>query len=215
MSKPHNLFTVSEGLTTRTISNYTRQLLESLGERLPEPVLNPVLIVVSGLPGTGKSSFSNRLAERVPVAVVESDAMRKAMVPSPLYTAEESGRLFQAIHGLIDLLLERCVPVLLDATSLVEAHREHLYQIAGRHSARVILVRVEAPPEVVRQRLEGRAKDAQGHDPSDADWEVYQRMRPSQEPIRRNHMVVDTSRDIGPAVEKIVREINRWIRRGR
>ena len=198
---------------TRTISAGIRQLLDSLGERLPEPVLNPVLIVVSGLPGTGKSSFSNRLAERVPVVVVESDAMRKAMVPSPLYTAEESARLFQAIHGLIDLLLERCVPVLLDATSLVEADREHLYQIAGRHSAKVILVRVEAPPEVVRQRLERRAKDAHGH--ADADWEVYQRMRPSQEPIRRNHMVVDTSGDIGPAVEKIVREINRWIRRGR
>ena len=215
MNTSHNLFTPSGGSTTHTLSGDAQQLLESVRGRLPEPVLHPVLVVVSGLPGTGKSSFSHCLAERVPLAVLESDALRKELVPSPLHTAKESARLFQAVHELIDLLLEQCVPVLLDATSLVEAHREHLYHIANQRHAKVILVLLEAPPEVVRQRLEARANTTQLQDHSDADWQVYQRMRPSQELIRRNHVVVDTSEDIGPAVEKVAHRINRWIRRGR
>ena len=198
-----------------TISGDAQQLLGSLREGLPEPVIHPILVVVNGLPGTGKSFFSHCLAKRVPLAVLESDALRKEMVPSPLHTAKESARLFQAVHELIYLLLEQGVPVLLDATSLVEAHRERLYHIVDRRNARVIMVRLEAPPEVVRQRLEARANTTQRQDHSSADWKVYQRMRPSQKPIRHNHLVVDTSQDIVPAVEKVAHQISRWIRRGR
>ena len=211
MSVLHNRLATLDG-SARPISDDARQLLENLKTPLPEPVLYPVLVAVSGLPGTGKSFFSQRLVERLPLAVLESDALRKALVPSPLHTAEESARLFQAIHELIDLLLEYCVPVLLDATNLLESHREHLYHIAEQRSAKVILVRVAAPPGMVRQRLEERTGGSQRQDHSDADWEVYQRLRPSQEPIRRNHLVVDTSQDIQPAVERVTRVANRWIR---
>ena len=41
-----------------------QRLAESLGE-LPEPVVQPAFIVVSGLPGTGKSHFCGKLAERL------------------------------------------------------------------------------------------------------------------------------------------------------
>ena len=215
MNPSHRFLSPPGEPTTQTISGDAQLLLNSLGASLPEPVLHPVLVVVSGLPGTGKSVLSQRLAERLPLAVLESDALRKALVPTPLHTADENGRLFQAIHELIDLLLEQGIPLLLDATSLVEAHRERLYHIAGRRDAKVILVRVKAPPDLVRQRLEARASSSQRRDHSDADWEVYQRLRPSQEPIRRNHLVVDTSGDVQPAVEKVVREANRWMRRGR
>ena len=211
MSVLHNRLATLDR-SARPISDDARQLLENLKTPLPEPVLYPVLVAVSGLPGTGKSFFSQRLVERLPLAVLESDALRKALAPSPLHTTEESARLFRAIHELIDLLLEYCVPVLLDATNLLESHREHLYHIAGQRSAKVILVRVEAPPGMVRQRLEERTGGSQRQDHSDADWEVYQRLRPSQEPIRRNHLVVDTSQDIQPAVERVTRVANRWIR---
>ena len=72
---------------------------------------------------------------------------------------------------------------------------------------KLILVRVEAPPEVVHKRLKARLENSDGN--SDADWEVYNRMKPRVQKIRRNHYAVDTSRDITPALDKIVREANR------
>ena len=38
---------------------------------------------------------------------------------------------------------------------------------------------------------------------------VYQRMKPSVQRINRNHYAVDTSRDITPVLDKIVREVRR------
>jgi len=38
---------------------------------------------------------------------------------------------------------------------------------------------------------------------------VYQKMENSAQKIRRNHFVVDTSKDIAPVINKVVREVNR------
>ena len=179
----------------------------------PDPLPRAVLVVVSGLPGTGKSYFSRRLAERLPIAVVETDVMRKALFPAPTHSADESARLFRACHALIEDMVRKGIPVLLDATNLVESNRERLYNIAHRADAKLILVRVEAPVEVVAARLgqrDGGAADPE--DNSTAGREVYNRMASSVEPIRRNHFAVDTSRDVTPVIEKIVREIQRWVR---
>ena len=193
---------------TQVISD-TEQLLESL-EQFPEPVVKPAFVVVSGLPGTGKSYFCRRLAERTPVIILESDVMRKTLFPSPTYSMTESARLFQAIHHLIKHLLKKGIPLVLDATNLSERNRERLYHIAYQLDARLVMVRVEAPFEVVQERLRNRANGTGSEeDQSEADWAVFQRMKTSVQKIRRHHFAVDTSRDIAPVLDKVVREINR------
>jgi len=182
------------------------RLSESLGQ-LPEPIAEPALIVVSGLPGTGKTYFCNRLAERLPSVVLESDVLRKTLFSPPSYSAKESSQLFRAIHRLIQRLLAKGIPLILDATNLSERNREYLYSIADRLDAKLVLVRVEAPPEVVRQRLEARRERPENK--SDADWATYRRMKYSVQRIRRNHYAVDTSRDITPVLDKIVKEVTR------
>ena len=182
------------------------RLSESLGQ-LPEPAAEPALIVVSGLPGTGKSYFCNKLAERLPFAILESDALRKTLFPLPSYSAKESSQLFRAIHLLVERLLEKGISLILDATNLSEQNREHLYSIADRLNVKLVLVRVEAPPEVVRERLEKRLKNSGSE--SDADWAVYRKMKSSVDRIRRNHYAVDTSHDIAPVLDKVVKEVTR------
>jgi predicted kinase len=186
----------------------TRRLAESFSG-VPQAEANPAIIVVSGLPGTGKSYFCKKLAERLPYLILESDALRKQLFPSPTYSAEESAYLFSTIHHLIQGLLKKGVPVILDATNLSERHREHLYSIAERSNARLVLVNVKAPPDLVKKRLKARMKAVNSGDNSDADWAVYEKMRPAEEKISRRHFTADTSRDITPVIDKIVREVNR------
>src|SRR4030043_102501 len=176
-----------------------QRLKESLGE-LPEPVVQPPFIMVSGLPGTGKSYFCCRLAERIPLVILESDRLRQVLSPSPNYGAQESFRLFQTCYLLVEELLRKGIPLALDATNLEEHHRERLYHIADQTGANLIIVHVDAPPEVVYQRLELRAKGVNPEDSSEADWKVYQKMKSSAQKICRNHFRVDTSKDIAPVI---------------
>ena len=190
------------------VSSDVQRLTGSLGQ-LPEPMAKPVLIVVSGLPGTGKTYFCKILAQRLPFIILESDALRKVLFSLPTYTAQESSRLFQAIHRLIEGLLKRGISLILDATNLSERYHKRLYNIADHLNARLILVRVEAPPDLVRERLQSRDENKNPEDNSDADWSVYKKMQPAVQKIQRKHYAADTSRDITPVLDKIVREINK------
>jgi len=186
-----------------------RKLRQGLGP-LPEPAATPFLVMVSGLPGTGKSYFCRRLAERVPLAILESDTLRRLLFSRPAYTGDESCRLFNACHGLVEDLLKHGVPLAFDATNLEESNRERLYHIADRLHVDLVLVRIDAPAEVVYERLRRRAGG--GGDPEDrseADECVYERMKSSVQRIRRSHFVVDTSKDITPAVNKVARRLRR------
>ena len=183
-----------------------QRLTESLGQ-LPEPVVKPAFVAVSGLPGTGKSYFCRKLAERLPFVILESDALRKVLFSPPSYSQKENSSLFRAVHRLIEGLLKKGISLILDATNLSERHREYLYSIADHLDVKLVLVRVEAPPQVVRGRLERRLEDSGGK--SDADWAVYQRMKSAAQKICRKHYAVDTSQDITPVLDKIVKEVGR------
>ena len=192
------------GVEDSRLLSDVRRLTESLGG-LPEPEVDPTFIAVSGLPGTGKSYFCHKLVERLPFIILESDALRKELFPQPCYSPEESTRLFRALHLLIERLLKRGFSLILDATNLSERYRERLYNIADRLGVKLILVRVEAPPEVVYGRLKARQQESGPQNKSDADWGVYQRMKDTVEEMHRNYYAVDTSRDITPVLDKVVR----------
>jgi predicted kinase len=104
-------------------------------------------------------------------------------------------------------LLGRGISLIFDATNLSEHNSEYVYSIAEHLGAKLVLVRVEAPLELVHARLKSRELSPRGN--SDADWQVYRRMRPQAQRIRRRHYAVDTSRDITPVIDKIVREVSR------
>ena len=165
---------------------------------------SPVLVALCGLPGTGKSHFARELVKKVPLLVLETDRLRKVLVPKPKYTRGEHARVFDVCHFLIDEYLTQGGRVLFDATNLTEKAREPLYQIAARLGCPLVLAGFTAPRQLVKQRLSHRVP-GQGHgDFSDATWQIHCRMRPYEEPIQRRHLIVDSSQDITPALNQVV-----------
>ena len=160
-------------------------------------------MMLSGLPGDGKSYLARRLAEACGAEVVESDAVRLRLTGKPRFTRAENRRVFDVCHALIERLLSEGRTVIMDATNLVEAHRGTVYAIAEGTGARLIIVRVDAPEAIARRRLEARTARGEGL----ADWTVRQRMRRTREPIQRPHRHVDTSGDVAVSVKEIAAEV--------
>lgn len=205
---PHGVSGEPAQASQPTLQEDVRKLESSLTD-LPPPRTQPALVLVSGLPGSGKSYFSRRLTGRYPLAHLNSDVLRRALFPHPSHGAAESARLFAAVHALVEKLLARGGGVVLDATNLKEAHRRPLYDIAERAGATLVVVHTQAPPEVARRRLQDRARGLDTEDASEATPAVYDRMKREAEPIERPHMRVDTSEDLEPALEEVVRRLER------
>ena len=165
----------------------------------------PFLVMLSGLPGTGKSYFARELVKRVPFLVLESDRLRKSLVPDPKYTPGEHSRVFAACHMLLEEFLGQGRRVLFDAANLTEQYRVPVYQMAGRASAPLLVIRFTAPEETVRRRLAERAAGLDPGNYSDAGWLIHTRLRQGEQAIQREHLTVDTSRDLDPVLEEIAR----------
>jgi predicted kinase len=171
-----------------------------------ETTANPVLLMLTGLPGTGKSHLARILAEVLPFAIIESDQVRKILFPQCAYTAEESRWVHRTCHALMEKLLRKGVRVIYDATNLHERHRELVYRLAEGTGVKLIIVKVVAPERVACDRLQIRhGTPEEDGVSSDADWQVYRRMSHQVDPIGRNYITVDTSEDLRPAVTKLLR----------
>ena len=175
------------------------------------PGVTPALVMLCGLPGTGKSHFAAALGQRVDLAVLNSDRMRKVLVAEPRYSRGEHRRVFAAAHLLLEQLLAGGYRVVFDATNLTERARQPLYAIAERVGAQVIVLEFTAPEGVVRERLERRAAGAAAGggyaDYSDADWRIYCRMREGGDPMERPYLAVDSTGDIAPILDAVARRL--------
>jgi predicted kinase len=190
-------------MASTTLNTDIERVLDAVGPPR-RTTARPALVVLVGLPATGKTHLARKIAARCGATVLESDALRRVFTRRPTYSPWESRRLFAAIHGAIDRLLADGASLILDATNVRERERRPLYETAASRHARLVLVQLEAPAAVVRERLALRAGSG---DNSAADIHVFRRMQRSAEVISRPHHVVDSSKSIERTVGIIVKEI--------
>ena len=165
---------------------------------------SPKLLMLAGLPGAGKSFFAREVASLRPFLTLESDRLRKSLLPQPQYTPEEHRRVFRACHRLLAELLRQGYPLIFDATNLTERNRRPIYAIARKCGAPFAIAVVTAPSEIVRQRLREREAGLDPETWSDAGWDIHSRMAPAWQPVKRPHISVDTSKDISHALQQVL-----------
>jgi predicted kinase len=179
------------------------RILTSL-QPLPPPSPAPVLVMLSGLPGSGKSTVARALVRRLAMAIVESDRVRKLLVDRPAYTPGENERVFGAIYTAVEHLLARGIPVILDATSLTARDRRPGAAVAARSGARLVVAQIVASDAEIRRRLSARqARTGDAYDVSDAGVEVYTLMRARAEPPADPHIIINTDGDCSAGVDAL------------
>ncbi|MFC7232288.1 AAA family ATPase [Saliphagus sp. GCM10025308] len=146
------------------------------------------LVVVCGLPGTGKTTVASDLAARLEADLVRTDVVRKDRFPDPEYTETETQTTYEATLARAARALERDGVAVVDGTFRREPLRERARAVAEDADARFELVRVECDTSVVRTRIAEREGDE-----SDADFAVYELLESEFEPPAEPHHRVDNS----------------------
>jgi len=167
------------------------------------------LVLLGGLPGTGKSTVAEALGTESGAVVMGSDATRKEQAGLPTTVAAPEG--FR--EGLYDLattdatyalLLDRArvalthgESVVLDATWADARRREEAREIGRRGGARVVELRCVCPSGLAAERL--RARAASGPTESDADEEIAARVAATADDWPEAS-VLDTSASVAACV---------------
>lgn len=110
-------------------------------------------IWLTGLPASGKSTIVAALVPQLqsldrPVEVLESDAVRLVLTPTPTYSREERDLFYRALAFMGARLAAHGVTVIFDATANRRAYRDFARSLIPRF----IEVAVECPLELAMQR---------------------------------------------------------------
>lgn len=148
--------------------------------------LKPVLVLILGLPGAGKSALAHALCRRPGWARVDRDAMRAAMFPRGRAAPAEKVAANAAVWRAAGVLLRRRRSVVIDGMTFAAlADRRRGRQLARRCGARCVELFLDCPVPLARARIAGGAPHpAPDREPALVD-EVARRFAPAPRGARR------------------------------
>jgi predicted kinase len=171
--------------------------------------VQPILLIVMGLPASGKSTLARAVASRCGLIPLSSDVVRKhlAGVRPTDHRMEPFGR---SLYGRsmtrrkASRYLRNGQSVVLDSTFGQPAERATLRHLARRAGAQLVVVVCRADESVIKARLAARTSDA--NTTSDARLELWPALKAAfVEPIDiPDALNVDTTRPLATTVELVM-----------
>jgi hypothetical protein len=174
-----------------------------------------LLIVMSGMTASGKSTVAVRLGELLAGTVLSSDIVRKQLAGLPpgehayepfgqgIYSPDWTARTYGELLRLAAPVLAGGGCAILDAAFLSASERTRAIGIARQASARAVMVECVAPRKVLLERL---AKRQAGGTVSDGRPEILEGQLAAGERVVEfspdDHVKLDTTRDIESIMEE-------------
>lgn len=140
------------------------------------------LIITSGVSGSGKSYTAQLVTDQLPAIHLRSDIERKRLAGLPpleasdsaanegIYTSDFTARTYLKLLDLARLAIESGNAVVVDATFLKIEWRRRFSQLADELECPFVVLDIDAPEAVLRDRIANRLKHAK--DPSEADEKI-------------------------------------------
>jgi uncharacterized protein len=161
----------------------------------------PALIITHGLPGSGKTTFSQVALERLQAIRIRSDVERKRLfglapladssaLAESIYTSNRTQQTYAHLHELARELLTAGIAVIVDAAFLRRHERELFRGLARELAVPFVIASLQASTTALKTRIIRRRNES--NDASEADLVVLKSLQAQQEmltPAERAHTV--------------------------
>ena len=143
-----------------------------------------MLVLVLGLPGSGKSFFAEKLAASLSSVYLNSDRIRKEMGAFGKYTDADKLVVYHEMFRLAEEKILLNNNVVLDATFSKEETRSFAKALSARMSIPIFWILVYADEGLIKERLSKKRFD------SEADFGVYEKIRDNFQPFNDPHLLL-------------------------
>lgn len=146
------------------------------------------LVLVAGLPASGKTWLAGALAESLQAAHISSDAVRAEMDLRGAYDTVSKQKVYDAMLERGEAELKSGRNVIVDSTFYKKSLRQPWLELSIKCGVPCRIIKVYVPEDIAFQRLQKKRED------SEATREVYLKLREAWEDIDENYLSLDSNR---------------------
>lgn len=164
-----------------------------------------MIILVLGLPGSGKSYFAEKLAKLLDTDYVNSDRLRKELFPKRTYSDMEKTTVYDAMLEKMKATIAEEKDLVMDATF----HRIETRELFTKNAKEKIhFIEVFADKAIIKERLK-RSRLF-----SEADYDIHELIRQQWEPLTEPHLLLEsTNENIDDMLQKATQHLRNDKRR--
>ncbi len=123
--------------------------------KIPEPVFKkPVGIIMVGIPASGKTTLTKKLADKFPLTVFSEENMTSFLSPRATLLKRNSVGVFQLAIKTIEKLIQKGKASIYDANIKTREQRDLLKKVIEEAGGTYLLVYLNCPKETCYQRLQ-------------------------------------------------------------
>ncbi len=157
-----------------------------------------MLLLITGLPGSGKTTIARAFAALTGARHFNSDALRRELGLMGHYHLEDKEKVYASLLQHARESLERGETVVVDSSFFKESIREPFRALAVECGVPLRWVEARASEDTLRERLSHPRPD------SEADFKVYEQIRDQFEPLPDDRLIIQTDTETpASAAEKI------------
>lgn len=140
------------------------------------------VIMITGLPGTGKSTFARALAKALDGKHLNTDIIRDALDKRGKYDVDTKAMIYTEMLRQTALMLENGYDVIVDGTFYQKKLRQPYIALAKKKGAPIHWMEISADENAIRTRVNSRREH------SEADFEVYLKIKAQYEDLDAPHL---------------------------
>jgi len=148
-----------------------------------------MIIIVFGLPGSGKSYFALKLAERINARYVNSDLIRRELFDVRKYSREEKMSVYNVMFAEMKKTILQNKSMVLDATFYKKSIRNKFIEAVNEIGKRIIFIEIRAELKIITERLSRKREN------SEADYSVYLQIKEVFEPMEEEHLILQSTQE--------------------
>jgi predicted kinase len=177
----------------------------SLAPREPKPARTPVVVVIAGLPGSGKTTLAEETAVALRAPVYSLDWLLGALTPFGLVRADNAEPLGdQLICAAVGRQVQLGLDVVVDTVGHEQDGRTRLRELVRGLGGVPVEVECVVPDQAVHQsRVDGRARGIPGW-PGTVSWDHVNWMRDRWEDWPESHLLVDTTAALDSCLARVL-----------
>lgn len=117
----------------------------------------PTIVMMAGLPGTGKSTLALAVTQRLGWPILDKDVVNGVLLSAGLEQAQAGPLAYDLTLSMAeDLVVRQCCSVIVDTAGRHPLILERLHHIARRAPAELKIIRCVAPAALRAERLANR-----------------------------------------------------------